>query len=52
VVTVLGWQKVRAWPTGRVWETHFAHVFTLVDGKVARVREFYDTVPIAQAFAQ
>jgi ketosteroid isomerase-like protein len=50
VVTVLGWQRVRARPTGKTWETHFAHVFTVIDGKLARAREFYDTVPIAAAF--
>jgi uncharacterized protein len=51
VVTVLGWQRVRAVPTGRTWETDWAHVWTLREGKVVRVREFYDTAAIAAALA-
>jgi uncharacterized protein len=51
VVTVLGWQRVRAKPTGNIWETAWTHIFTIRDGKFVRVREFYDSAAIAAAFS-
>lgn len=50
VVTVLGWQRVRVRATNKAWETQFAHVWTVKDGLVTRVREFYDTAPVLEAF--
>lgn len=49
-VTVLGWQRVTATPTGRTWETHFCHVWSLREGKCVRAREYYDTDPMVDAF--
>lgn len=49
-VLVLGHERVRVRATGRVFETDWAHLFTLGDGKIARLREFYDTATIAAAF--
>jgi uncharacterized protein len=51
VVTVLGWQRVKAKATGQVWESAWTHIFTIRDGKFVRVREFYDSAAIAAAFA-
>lgn len=49
-VVVLGWQRIRVKATGRSWETNWCHVFTLRDGKITHAREYYDTVPIVDAF--
>jgi uncharacterized protein len=51
VVTVLGWQRVKAKPTGNIWETAWTHIFTIRDGKFVRVREFYDSAVVAAAFS-
>jgi uncharacterized protein len=50
-VTVLGWQRVRAKTTGCIWESSWAHIFTIRDGRFVRVREFYDSAAIAAAFS-
>lgn len=42
-VTVLGMEKSRAKETGRDFETEWAHVFTVKQGKVTRWRGFFDT---------
>ena len=49
-VLVLGHEQVRARANDSVLETDWAHPFTLRAGKLARLREFYDTATIAQAF--
>ncbi len=49
-VVVAGVERVKATPTGKLWETHWLHNFTFRDGKVYRIREYYDTAGIARAF--
>jgi uncharacterized protein len=49
-VLVLGHERVRVRATGRVFETDWAHLFTVHDGKIVRLREFYDTATMAEAF--
>ena len=49
-VVVLGHERASAKDTGRGWETNWAVVFTLRDGKISRVREFQETATIAAAF--
>jgi uncharacterized protein len=50
IVTVLGWQRVRVNATNKAWETHWAHIWTVQNGLITRAREYYDTVPILEAF--
>ena len=49
-VLVQGYEKVRAKATGKVWETEWAHVFTISNGKIVKMREYYDTAVVAAAF--
>ena len=49
-VVVLGYEKVTVKGNGRVFENNWTHVFTVRDGQIAEVREFYDTAAIADAF--
>lgn len=51
-VLVLGHEQVQVKATGRIFETDWAHFFTVRDGKIVRLREFYDTAVIAAAFKQ
>lgn len=37
-------------PTGRTYDTHWVHIFTLRDGKVASFEVFYDTAAAERAF--
>ncbi len=48
-VIVVGQEKGRARATGRVWETPWVHIFTVREGRIVRLREFYDTATIAEA---
>jgi ketosteroid isomerase-like protein len=48
-VTVLGWEKTRALPSGRVFETDWVHVFTVREGRVVRFWGMYDTEASAAA---
>ncbi|MFZ0546504.1 MAG: nuclear transport factor 2 family protein [Candidatus Promineifilaceae bacterium] len=48
-VLSLGYERVRVKATGREFETNWAHLFTLKDGRVVRLREFYDTAAMANA---
>ena len=41
---------VLARPTGRTYAMDFVHLVTVVDGKVRRFREFFDTWAAAEAF--
>ena len=50
-VIVEGWQRVKARSTGKAWETNFVHIFTFDNGLIVKVREYYNTLPMAQAFA-
>ncbi len=42
-VIVLGFKRVKAKDTGRVFESEWAHIFTVQDEKVIRCRGFFDT---------
>jgi ketosteroid isomerase-like protein len=48
-VTVLGWERTRALPGGKVFESEWVHVFTVRDGRVARFWGMYDTQAAAAA---
>lgn len=47
---VPGWERVTARQSGRTWESHWAHVFTVEEGQVTRLREYYDTAALSAAF--
>lgn len=49
-VLALGHERVRAKATGREFETDWAHLFTVEESHIARLREFYDTATMAEAF--
>lgn len=49
-VVVLGREKVKVKATGKTFETHWAHAFTVKGGKIAKVQEYTDTATIAAAF--
>ena len=42
-VTVLGFERMRARPDGKTWESDWVHVFTVRDGKVVRFWGLLDT---------
>jgi hypothetical protein len=42
-VTVLGWERSTARDTGQAFESEWAHVFTVTNGKVTRWRGFFNT---------
>lgn len=48
-VTVLGWERCAARPSGRVFETEWVHVFTVRRGKVVRFWGMYDNEASAAA---
>jgi len=48
-VTVLGWEKTTARPSGKVFDAEWVHVFTVRDGKVVRFFGMYDTEASALA---
>lgn len=49
-VVVLGVEKVRSKRTGRSYDNHWVHAFTLANGKITRFREYADTATVAAAF--
>lgn len=49
-VVVAGFERVKARPTGKTWETHWLHNFSFRDGKIYRIREYYDTAAMVEAF--
>ena len=50
-VTVLGWERSRARPSGKVFETEWVHFFTAHDGRITRHWGMYDTEVSAAARA-
>ena len=50
-VTVLGWERTRARPSGKVFETEWVHIFTVSDGRIVRFWGMYDTEASAAARA-
>ena len=49
-VVALGHYAWHVNSSGREWESDFAHVFIVREGKIARFQEFTDTVAIGGAF--
>ncbi len=49
-VLLLGHERVRVRATGREYESDWAQLFTVREGAIVRMREFYDTAVIARAF--
>ena len=49
LVFVQGRTRAKVKATGRTFDSEWTHVFTIVDGKVKRFQEFYDTLAIAGA---
>lgn len=49
-VLVLGHERVKVRATDRVFETDWAHLYTIQGGKIIRLREYYDTATLAEAF--
>ena len=41
-VTVLGWERTAARPSGKVFETEWVHVFTVRGGRIVRFWGMYD----------
>ena len=48
-VTVLGWERTRARPSGKLFETEWVHIFTVRDGRIVRFWGIYDTEASAAA---
>jgi ketosteroid isomerase-like protein len=48
-VTVLGWERTAARPSGKVFESEWVHVFTVHDGLIVRFWGMYDTEASAGA---
>jgi ketosteroid isomerase-like protein len=48
-VLSLGYERVRVKATGREFENNWAHLFTLKDGRIVRLREFSDKAAVAEA---
>jgi hypothetical protein len=51
-VVVLGFEKLRSKRTGRSYEAHWAHSFTLAGGKIIKFREYSDSAAEAAAFTK
>ncbi len=49
-VVVLGHSAATARATGKKYESDWAHVFTLKDGKIVRFQQYFDTAATAAAF--
>lgn len=49
-VVVHGYEEATAVPTGKSWQAHWTHSFTVERGKIVRVREVLDTAPVLAAF--
>jgi len=50
-VTVIGWERTRARPGGKVFETEWVHVFTVRAGRIVRFWGMYDTEASAESRA-
>jgi uncharacterized protein len=51
-VVVLGHYVWHVKATGKVWESDFAHVLTVRDGKVTGFQEYTDTAALGDAFRE
>lgn len=50
LVVVFGYERVSAKKTGRFWECNFVHLWQFEGNELVRLREFYDTAPMVDAF--
>jgi ketosteroid isomerase-like protein len=48
-VTVLGWERCAALPSGRIFESDWVHIFTVRERKITRFFGMYDTEASAKA---
>jgi len=48
-VVVLGYEEGASNATGRTWQAHFTHLFTVAGGRITAHREYIDTLAIADA---
>ncbi len=51
-VIALGHERARAKATQGIYETDWAHIWTIRSGKIERLYEFFDTAAIASAFGR
>jgi uncharacterized protein len=51
-VVALGHYAWHVKATGKVWESDFAHVLSVRDGKIARYQEYTDTAALGDAFRE
>jgi uncharacterized protein len=49
-VAVVGFTRIRAISTGKIYETDFVHLVTFRDGTIVRFQEFFDTYAAGEAF--
>jgi ketosteroid isomerase-like protein len=49
VIVVLGRLRGHGRETGKEYEVHFSHVWTLSDGMPSRCRSYFDTAPVTAA---
>lgn len=49
-VVVIGFMKCLAIPTGKTYESDFAHFIKIKDNKVSKFQEFFDTYIAGEAF--
>jgi uncharacterized protein len=49
-VLALGHERVGVRATGKIFETDWIHFYTIEHGKITRLREYYDTATMAEAF--
>jgi uncharacterized protein len=49
-VAVIGYSKVLAKPTGKIYESDFMHHAVIKDGKISKFQEFFDTYIAGEAF--
>ena len=48
-VVVVGYQRGRAKPTGRLYEIEFVHLWSVRDGKISEFWVYADTAPLVEA---
>ncbi|HVO74631.1 MAG TPA: nuclear transport factor 2 family protein [Ignavibacteriaceae bacterium] len=49
-VAVVGYTRCLVKPTGKIYDTDFVHLITILQGKVVRFQEFFDTYIAGEAF--
>ena len=51
-VIAVGHDRLRSMPHGREYDGWWVHVFTLRDGKIVAMREYFDTAASLEAFGE